>query len=246
MAQLTFDSTQYNPEQGAGQLSVGRHLVIIEGDEIKKAKESQGGYLEFKLKGIQASESERGAYRLNLFNAGPNSQVTIEAANRQLSAVCHAVGVQGLNGDTSVLWNLPFIVEVGYQRGHNPATDGEDAKGYTQVNRVLYADGGEIKPGQYGSSQGQQQNQGGFGQQGQQQQQTGQQGQQQFGQQNQNQNQQQVDPNQGQQQQNGGQQQFGQQPNQVGNQQQNNGGQQWQPGQGNNAGGNGTTWQPRT
>ena len=247
MAQLTFDATQYNPEASIGQLSVGRHLVVIEKDEIKKANGSNGGYLQLDLKGVNQSQGESGAYRLNLFAAGENAQKTIEIASRQLSAVCHAVGVQGMNGDTSVLWNLPFMVEVAYQKGHNPKTDGDEAKGYTEIKRVYYADGGEIKPGQFGSSGaagGQQQNQGGFGNQ---QQQTGQQGQQQFGQQNQNQNQQQqVDPNAGQQQ--GGQAQFGQQNqgnnNGVAQQQNGQGGQQWQPGQGQQQGGQ--QWQPRT
>lgn len=244
MAQLTFDATQYNPEAGIGQLSVGRHLVVIEKDEIKKANGSNGGYLQLDLKGVNQSQGESGAYRLNLFAAGENAQKTIEIASRQLSAVCHAVGVQGMNGDTSVLWNLPFMVEVAYQKGHNPKTDGDEAKGYTEIKRVYYADGGEIKPGQFGSSGaagGQQQNQGGFGNQ---QQQTGQQGQQQFGQQNQNQ-QQQVDPNAGQQQVNNNP-QFGQpQGGNLANQNpQNAGGQQWQPGQGQQQGGQ--QWQPRT
>lgn len=254
MAQLDFDSSQYNPEQGVGQFSVGRHMVIIEKDELKKAKENEGGYLELTLKGVQKSEGERGAYRLNLFNVGQNQAVTRDAANRQLSAVCHAVGVQHTGGDTSVLWNLPFIVDVAYQKGHNPATDGDGAKGYTEVKRVFYADGSEIVPGKYGVSVGQQQNAGGFGQQPNtnaqnqgnfgNQPQHGQQGQQQFGQQNQTQSQhQQVDPNQGQQPNN--QPQFGQP--QQGNQPQGNtgSGQQWQPGQGNNTG-SGQQWQPRT
>lgn len=239
MAQLNFDATQYNPEASIGQLSVGRHLVVIEKDEIKKANGSNGGYLQLDLKGVNQSQGESGAYRLNLFAAGENAQKTIEIASRQLSAVCHAVGIAGLNGDTSVLWNLPFMVEVVYQRGHNPATDGADAKGYTEVKRVLYADGTDIKPGVFGSQGANSggQSQGGFGQQQQnnnvnteQQQQSG------FGQQT----------NQGQQQQgNGAGVQFGQQT--QGQQQQQNGQQQggWQPGQGAQQGG-GAQWQPRT
>lgn len=248
MAQLDFDSSQYNPEQGSGQLSVGRHLVIIEKDEIKKAKENEGGYLELILKGIQKSEGERGAYRINLYNVGPNQSVTRDAAHRQLSAVCHAVGVQHIGGDSSVLHNLPFVVDVGYQKGHNPATDGDGAKGYTQVNRVFYADGSDIVPGQYGAAGGQQQN-GGFG--------NGQNTNQNqgnngggFNNQNQNQNQQQDNT---QQQQgnntgnggnvnfgnNGGNNNGGNNSNQGGN---NGGG--WTPGQGNTGGGQ--QWQPRT
>lgn len=243
MAQLTFDSSQYNPEQGVGQLSVGRHMVVIEKDEIKKANGSNGGYLQLDLKGVNQSQGESGAYRLNLFAAGENAQKTIEIASRQLSAVCHAVGVPGLNGDTSVLWNLPFQVEVTYQKGHNPKTDGEDAKGYTEIKRVYYADGSEIKPGQYGAAQGQQQN-GGFAGGGQQQNNTQQQNNNGGGFNNQNQNQQQQDNNQ-QQQNGGGNVQFGQQnQNQGQNQQQNNGG--WTPGAGNNNNGNNAQWQPRT
>lgn len=242
MAQLNFDATQFNPEAGIGQMSVGRHLVVIEKDEIKKANGSNGGYLQLDLKGVGQSQAESGAYRLNLFAAGENAAKTIDIASRQLSAVCHAVGVMGINGDTSVLWNLPFMVEVAYQKGHNPATDGADAKGYTEVKRVLTADGQEIKAGVIGG--GQQQNQGGFGgQQGQQNQQTNQNTQQSgfnAGQQNQN-------SNQGQQGQQGGGAQFGQQnQNPQGQQGGNGGGQQggWQPGQGNQGGGQ--QWQPRT
>lgn len=244
MAQLNFDATQFNPEAGIGQLSVGRHLVVIEKDEIKKANGSNGGYLQLDLKGVRESQAESGAYRLNLFAAGENAAKTIDIASRQLSAVCHAVGVMGINGDTSVLWNLPFMVEVAYQKGHNPATDGADAKGYTEVKRVLTADGQEIKAGVIGG--GQQNNQGNFGQQnGQQNTQQNQnpnQGNAQFGQ-NQQQNQ---NANQGQQGQQGGA-QFGQQnQNPQGQQGGNGGGQQggWQPGQGNQGGGQ--QWQPRT
>lgn len=251
MAQLTFDSSQYNPEQGVGQLSVGRHLVVIEKDEIKKANGSNGGYLQFDLKGVNQSQGETGAYRLNLFAAGENAQKTIEIASRQLSAVCHAVGVPGLNGDTSVLWNLPFMVEVAYQKGHNPKTDGEDAKGYTEIKRVYYADGSEIKPGQYGAAQANAQ-QGGFGNQGQQNQNQNNGGN--FGNNNQNQNQQQ--DNTQQQNSNGGNTNFGNNNggntnfgnnngNTNQNQNQNNGG-GWTPGQGNNNAGAGQQWTPRT
>lgn len=267
MSQLNFDANQYNPEQGQGQFSVGKHLVIIEKDEIKKAKGSDGGYLQLDLKGVGQSEGERGPYRLNLFNNGANAAATVDAAYRQLSAVCHAVGVPGMNGDTSVIWNLPFMIEVGYQRGHNPATDGSDAKGYTEVKRVLYADGTDIKPGQFGAAGGQSQgNNGGFGNQQNQQQNNGggfnNQNQQQnnnqgsgFNQQNQQQQQQSNDQGNNQQQQNqnnGGQWQPNTGGNQNQNQQQNNnqqqgnnnaGGGQWQPGQGQQN--QGQQWQPR-
>lgn len=243
MAQLNFDATQYNPEQGTGQFSPGRHLVVIEGDEIKKANGSDGGYLEFKLKGVNQSQGEQGAYRLNLYNNGANAAKTVEIANRHLSAVCYAVGVLGINGDTSVLWNLPFMIDVAYQKGHNPATDGEEAKGYTEIKRVLTANGEEIKAGmQPGGSGGGQQTAFGQGQAGNFQQPQQQQQQQQVQQPNQQQqNFQQQQPQQQ------GNVQFGQQPNQQQqqpNQQQQGNNGQWQPGQGQPQ--QGQQWQPRS
>lgn len=249
MAQLQFDATQYNPEQGIGHLPIGRHLVIIEADEIKKAKESQGGYLQLNLKCVQGDAQGQGhAYRLNLYNNNPQ---TVDIAHRQLSAVCYAVGVLGINGDTSVIHNLPFQVDVVAGR-----SDEAKEKGWTEVAKVYTANGEEIKAGMQpgGSKGGQQgdfgaqnnqgnqnqnnfgnnQNNGGFnngnnqggGQDQQQQfnQNTSNQGQPQFGQGNQNNNN------------GGGQPQFGQ-----GGNQNNNGG--WQPGQGNNN--QGAQWQPR-
>lgn len=244
MAQLTFDATQYNPELGATGLPVGRHLVIIESDEVKKAKESDGGYLQFNLKCVHGEAVNMGApYRLNLYNSNPK---TVEIASRQLSAVCYAVGILGIQGDTSVLFNLPFMVDVALQKG-----DEAKEKGYTEIIRVLTASGEEIKAGmQPGGSKQNSQGQGGsFGGNQQQQSNNGfaQQNTQQqngngFGQQNHNQQQQ---DNSQQQNQNTGNVNFGQQ-NQNNNQQQNgNGnGQQWTPGQGQQQGGQ--QWTPRT
>lgn len=244
MAQFQFDATQYNPELGATGLPVGRHLVIIENDEIKKANNSDGGYLQLNLKCVQGDAVNMGqAYRLNLFSAGPNAAKTVEIASRQLSAVCYAVGVLGITGDTSVLWNIPFMVDVALQKGEEAKE-----KGYTEIVRVLTASGEEIKAGMQpgGTKQNSQQPAGNFGNQNQNQQPNNG-----FGNQNNQQHQNDAGQtgggfNNGQnnQQQNGNV-QFGQQQqnNNGGNQPQgNNGG--WQPGQGQQN--NGNQWQPRT
>lgn len=241
MAQLNFDASQYNPEMGIGQLPVGRHIVIIEKDEIKKAQASDGGYLQLDLKCVQGEAQGQGqAYRLNLYNQNPK---TVDIAMRQLSAVCYAVGVLGINGDTSVLWNLPFMVDVALQKG-----DEAKEKGYTEVIRVLTVNGEEIKAGMTpgGNRQNSQQQGGGFGQQAQQTNQGGGFGQPQQ-QQNQNQNQQQEQQTQQQPQFGQPQQQNQQQQPQFGQPQQTQQTQQsgWQPG--NTAGGGQPQqqWQPR-
>ena len=163
MAQLiqAFNAQQYDPTQGGGSLPVGRHPVIIESSEVKANKANDGGYLQLNLKLIDGPQmGTTGAYRLNLYHSNPQ---TAEIAHRQLSAICHVIGVFNVQ-DSQQLHNIPFIVEVGLQKGEEAAQ-----KGYTEVKKVFDINGNE--PGKAGqgapAAQPQQQPaaQGGFGQQ---------------------------------------------------------------------------------
>ena len=163
MAQLlqAFSAQQYDPTQGGGNLPVGRHPSIIESSEVKANKANDGGYLQLNVKLIDGPQTgATGAYRLNLYHSNPQ---TAEIAHRQLSAICHCVGVFNVQ-DSSQLHNIPFIIEVGLQKGEEAAQ-----KGYTEVKKVFDINGNE--PGKAGqgapAAQPQQQPaaQGGFGQQ---------------------------------------------------------------------------------
>ena len=163
MAQLiqAFNAQQYDPTQGGGSLPVGRHPVINESSEVKANKANDGGYLQLNLKLIDGPQTgTTGAYRLNLYHSNPQ---TAEIAHRQLSAICHVIGVFNVQ-DSQQLHNIPFIVEVGLQKGEEAAQ-----KGYTEVKKVFDINGNE--PGKAGqgapAAQPQQQPaaQGGFGQQ---------------------------------------------------------------------------------
>ena len=163
MAQLlqAFNAQQFDPTQGGGSLPVGRHPCIIESSEVKANKANDGGYLQLNVKLIDGPQTgATGAYRLNLYHSNPQ---TAEIAHRQLSAICHCVGVFNVQ-DSQQLHNIPFIVEVGLQKGEEAAQ-----KGYTEVKKVFDINGNE--PGKAGqgapAAQPQQQPaaQGGFGQQ---------------------------------------------------------------------------------
>jgi hypothetical protein len=72
MAQLIspFNPNNYNPEQSAGQLPLGKHPVVIESSEVKANKANDGGYLQFNLKIIDGPNAGiTGPYRLNLYHA---------------------------------------------------------------------------------------------------------------------------------------------------------------------------------
>ena len=134
MAQLQFDATKVEPAGMSSQLPVSGpdgYSVIISASEMKENKDKTGGYLELTLQVIDGEhKGESGAYRLNLFHSTPK---TVEIAYRQLSAICHAVGVFQV-GDSTQLHNIPFKAVVGLQKGENP-------EGYTEVKGVLCMDG---------------------------------------------------------------------------------------------------------
>ncbi len=145
MAQLiqAFNAQQYDPSQSVGGLPVGKHPVIVESSEVKANAKNDGGYLQLNLKIIDGpAAGTTGAYRLNLYHS---SQQTVEIAHRQLSAVCHVVGVFNVQ-DSAQLHNIPFMVEVGLQKGEEAAQ-----KGYTEVKRVFDVHGNE--PGKAGQGQ---------------------------------------------------------------------------------------------
>lgn len=134
MATLQFDATKVEPAGISSQLPVSGpdgYGVIISASEMKENKDKTGGYLELTLQVIDGEhKGETGAYRLNLFHSNAK---TVEIAYRQLSAVCHAVGVFQV-ADSSQLHNILFKAVVGLQKGDNP-------EGYTEVKGVLCSDG---------------------------------------------------------------------------------------------------------
>lgn len=144
MAQLMamIDATKIDPTQGLPALPVGKHPVVITESEVKAVKSGDGGMVEFTLQIIDGpAKGSHGAYRLNLYNSNPQS---VEIAHKQMSALCHVLGVYQVN-DTQQLHNRPFIVEVGLQKGEEAKE-----KGYTEVKRVFDINGHE--PGKQGQA----------------------------------------------------------------------------------------------
>lgn len=132
-----FNAKQYDPTQGVGSLPIGKHPVIVESSEVKANKANDGGYLQLNLRIIDGpQQGTTGAYRLNLYHS---NQQTVEIAHRQLSAICHVIGVFQVT-DSSQLHNLPFLVEVGPQK-NDPQ--------YTEVKKVFDMNGNE--PGKAGA-----------------------------------------------------------------------------------------------
>jgi hypothetical protein len=147
--QQPFNSSQFDPATGFSQLPVGEHPVIIVASSIDGNKNQTGGYVKLSVKAIDGPANGLSMdWRLNLYNA---SQKAAEIAHRQLSAICHAVGVPAFQ-QTEELHGKPFVVIVQPQK--------EDDK-YNEISGCKYINGEQIKPGQYGVAGGQAPVQGG-------------------------------------------------------------------------------------
>lgn len=158
MAQLMqpFNPMLVDPTQGGGGgFPVGKHPVVAKSAEIKPTSKNDGGMLVFVLEVIDGpAKGNVGDFRLNLYNNNPQA---CDIAQKQLSAICHSVGQFQLGAtgtDVSVLFGIPFIIEVGYQKGHAPGEEG--SKGYTEIKKVYDIQGNEPgkAPAQQAPAQG--------------------------------------------------------------------------------------------
>jgi hypothetical protein len=152
MAQLQqpFNANAIDPDQGSGfrQLPAGTHQVVIVASEIKATKANDGGMVAFELEVIDGpARGAGGMWNVNLYSASDKARAIAEA---QFSALCHATG-QFLVNHTEELHGKPFAVVVTEQQltpeQKVRQADGQTVKPFTQVSRILRADGSEVKGG---------------------------------------------------------------------------------------------------
>ena len=111
-----FDATNVDPAVGSANLPIGRHPVIIKSSACVATKSGTGGMLVFSVEIIDGPhKGVPGVYRLNVWN--DNTQAA-EIAAKQLSAICHVVGVFQLNSEPKgvELFAKPFMVIVEKQK----------------------------------------------------------------------------------------------------------------------------------
>ena len=112
------------------------HLVSIVESSMKPTSKGTGTMLVLSLRILEGPNANvEGDWNLNIQNS---NQTTVRIAMQELACVCHAVGELGQVQDVGVLHDRPFRVVVTLQSGEN----GE--KGYTEVTKVLRADGTKL------------------------------------------------------------------------------------------------------
>lgn len=124
MAQIGhFDATQVAPAEEIGTIPVGEYTMQIVDSDLKPTKNNNGHYAELEFEVIEGQYKGRKVWmRLNLDNPSPKA---VEIAQRELSAICHAIGKLQVT-DTQELHYKPMVCRV----------DIEQSQGYADKNVI--------------------------------------------------------------------------------------------------------------
>lgn len=127
MALLNIDTTHIDPTPRFDPIPSGDYPVIITASEMKFTKDGNGQYLELTLE-IQGGEfAGRKLFdRLNLHNSNRHA---VEIAQRQLSQICHAVGVLQV-ADSEQLHHKPLVAMVKLRPAREQYEASNEIKGY--------------------------------------------------------------------------------------------------------------------
>lgn len=162
---MTMDLTGYDANQhepavggGGGPVPAGDYLCIISASEETQNSLSNGSHLKIEFEIVEGDNKGRKIFgRLNLKHE--KEQVRL-IAMRELSAICHAVGVLTPRA-SSDLHNRPLVVSVVTKpRSDDPNKMGNEITGYAPRGG-----GSPALQQQFGSAPAQAPQQTGFGQQ---------------------------------------------------------------------------------
>ncbi len=128
-----FDPNAVPPREDFTPLPSGEYPVIITDSDMKPTKAGTGQYLELTFQVIDGPSKGRLVWaRLNLDNPNPKA---VEIAQRDLSAICHAVGHAQALTDSQVLHNRPLVIRVEFvQAGGRNQHDGNEVKAYKRLD----------------------------------------------------------------------------------------------------------------
>jgi hypothetical protein len=135
MALLNFDASQVAPDSGVGDpLPPGWYNVMMDASEVKPTKDAAttgGQYLECRFSVLDGQFQGRKLFaRFNTRNANPVAQ---EIGYKQLSAVCHAVGVLQV-ADSQMLHGKPLKVRVKIRKAEGDYEASNDITAYKNIN----------------------------------------------------------------------------------------------------------------
>jgi len=131
MASLNgFDANNVPEQQEFSAMPEGQYTVIATASEMKPTKNGQGQFLQFTFEVLDGPHKGRKVWaRLNLVNS---NQTAVDIAQRELGAICRAVGIMKPN-DSSELHNRPLLITVAVEVDDRKR-EGNVIKKYEAIN----------------------------------------------------------------------------------------------------------------
>lgn len=132
---LNFDATTVAPDTGGGDpVPAGWYNVMIDESEMKPTKTEGGLRLSLRFTILDGQYANRKVFTgLNLKNANPVAQ---EIAYKQLSAICHAVGVMQVQ-DSQQLHGRPLKIKVKVRAAQGDYEASNDITAYKNINEQV-------------------------------------------------------------------------------------------------------------
>lgn len=127
-----FDATTVAPREDFSPIPTGEYIAQIIDSDLKPTKLNNGHYAELAFEVMDGPYKGRRVWaRLNIDNPNPKA---VEIAQRDLSAICHAVGKLQVS-DTNELHYKPLIIRVEYVTadGVKQKNDGNEIRAYKKL-----------------------------------------------------------------------------------------------------------------
>ena len=134
MTNLTgFNANNIEPLDEFDLIAPGDYQAEIISTEMKATRNGQGQYLEMAFRITEGDYENRRLWtRLNLDNP---SAMAVEIAQKELSAICRAVGIME-PGDSSDLHGIPLVIKVRQSRRNDNGELGNVIRGYDKVTSM--------------------------------------------------------------------------------------------------------------
>lgn len=135
MAKLNFDASTVAPNTGTmDAIPAGWYNTQIDQSELRPTKDGSGAYLELRFAVLDGQYVGRKVFaRLNLRNNNPQA---VEIAYKDLSAICHAIGIMQVQ-DSSQLHGVPLKIKVSVRAATGEYEASNDIKAYKNINEQV-------------------------------------------------------------------------------------------------------------
>lgn len=129
MAFLNFDATKVQPQDSFSPIPAGQYIAQIIESSVKATKSGTGQLLNLTWVILDGPFANRRVFdRINVQNQNPEAE---RIGQKQLSAICHTVGVLNLQ-DSNQLHGRPCKITVKIRKDDNYG-DSNEVKGYEAI-----------------------------------------------------------------------------------------------------------------